>query len=77
MSRFPQLALMLSLTACESVVPPEPTTPVKPAPAVTPEPTVKPEPEYEEVQLQTRAGPKWVKRPKQAPPRVRVVQEPK
>jgi hypothetical protein len=73
MSRFPQLAIVLSLTACESLVPPEsaPTTPkavVKPAPKA---------PETEEVQLMTRAGPKWVKRPKQEQPRVRVVQEPK
>jgi hypothetical protein len=70
MSRFPQLAIVLSLTACESLVPPE-------SASTTPKPVVKPEPEYEEVLLQTRAGPKWVKRPKPEKPRVRVVQEPK
>jgi hypothetical protein len=70
MSRFPQLAIVLSLTACESLVPPEPTTPKA---------VVKPEPVYEEVRFMTRAGPKWVKRPKpeNEEPRVRVVQEPK
>lgn len=70
MSRFPQLALVLSLTACESLVPPE-------SAPTTPKPVAKTEPEPEQAQLMTRAGPKWVKSPKPAPPRVRVVQEPK
>jgi hypothetical protein len=68
MSRFPQLAIVLSLTACESLVPPE-------SAPTTPKPAAQPKPAY----FQTRAGPKWGKRPEPTeptePPRVRVVQE--
>ena len=65
---------------------PEPTTtsssgvqaelpPPAPKPAVAPKAEPPPEPEYEEVELMTRAGPKWGKRPK--PVRVRVIEKAK
>ncbi len=78
MSQCIHLAFVLSLAMCEHASPP-PAKPVEPVakPAVKPD---EPEPHDDEVRFMTRAGPKWVKKPKPEPPRVRrepvVAEEP-
>ncbi len=50
--------------------------PPAPKPAAAKVEAAPPEPVYEDVQLMTRAGPKWIKRPKE-PVRVRRIEKAK